>query len=259
MMRYYCSQVNDKSVDKNIKVFGWVAKRRDHGGIIFVDLRDHSGILQLVFNPDNKDLFEKAESIRSEFVICVQGTVNKRLEGAVNKDIPSGSIEIIVSKLEILNKSENPPFKINDPNVNEDQRLQYRYLDIRNDKMQNNIRFRSKLVASIREYFYSRDFIDVETPVLTKTTPEGARDYLVPSRVHERKFFALPQSPQLFKQTLMVGGMDKYFQIARCFRDEDLRADRQPEFTQLDVELSFVNEEDIILLVEGLCLSLIHI
>ena len=253
MMRYYCSQVNDKSVDKNIKVFGWVAKRRDHGGIIFVDLRDHSGILQLVFNPDNKDLFEKAESIRSEIVICVQGTVNKRLEGAVNKDIPSGSIEIIVSKLEILNKSENPPFKINDPNVNEDQRLQYRYLDIRNDKMQNNIRFRSKLVASIREYFYSRDFIDVETPVLTKTTPEGARDYLVPSRVHERKFFALPQSPQLFKQTLMVGGIDKYFQIAKCFRDEDLRSDRQPEFTQLDVEMSFVSEEDIILLVEGLC------
>ena len=253
MMRYYCSQVNDKSIDKDIKVFGWVAKRRDHGGIIFVDLRDHTGILQLVFNPDNKDLFEKAESIRSEFVICVQGTVNKRLEGAVNKDIPSGSIEIIVSKLEILNKSDNPPFKINDPNVNEDQRLQYRYLDIRNDKMQHNIRFRSKLVASIREYFYSRDFIDVETPVLTKTTPEGARDYLVPSRVHERKFFALPQSPQLFKQTLMVGGMDKYFQIAKCFRDEDLRADRQPEFTQLDVELSFVSEEDIILLVEGLC------
>ena len=252
-MRYYCSQVNDKSIDKNIKVFGWVAKRRDHGGIIFIDLRDHTGILQLVFNPDNKDLFKKAESIRSEFVICVQGTVNKRLEGSVNKDIPSGSIEIIVSKLEILNKSENPPFKINDPHVNEDQRLQFRYLDIRNDKMQNNIRFRSKLVASIREYFYTRDFIDVETPVLTKTTPEGARDYLVPSRVHERKFFALPQSPQLFKQTLMVGGIDKYFQIAKCFRDEDLRSDRQPEFTQLDVEMSFVSEEDIIFLVEGLC------
>ena len=252
MKRYYSNQVNDKHVNEDIKVFGWVAKRRDHGGIIFIDLRDHTGIIQLVFNPDNKKLFQMAESIRSEYVLCIQGTVNSRLEGAVNKDIDSGTIEIIVSKLEILNKSDHPPFKINDLDVNEDQRLQHRYLDIRNNTMQRNIRFRSKLVASIRDYFYSKDFVDIETPILTKTTPEGARDYLVPSRIHARKFFALPQSPQLFKQTLMVGGVDKYFQIAKCFRDEDLRSDRQPEFTQLDVELSFVEEEDIINLVEGL-------
>ena len=253
MKRYYSNQVNDKHISKDIKVFGWVAKRRDHGGIIFIDLRDHTGIIQLVFNPDNKQLFEMAESIRSEYVLCIEGAVNPRLEGAINKEIASGTIEIIVSKLEILNKSDNPPFKINDSDVNEDQRLQYRYLDIRNNSMQKNIRFRSKLVASIRNYFYSKNFVDIETPILTKTTPEGARDYLVPSRIHARKFFALPQSPQLFKQTLMVGGIDKYFQIAKCFRDEDLRSDRQPEFTQLDIELSFVDEEDIISLVEGLC------
>ena len=253
MIRHYCNQVNDKDIDKKIKIYGWVAKRRDHGGIIFVDLRDHTGILQLVFNPDDKNLFRNAESIRSEYVLCVEGHVNKRLDGAINKEIATGSIEIIVSKLDILNKSDNPPFKVNDPDINEDMRLQYRYLDIRNDAMQKNIRFRSKLVAIIREYFYSKDFVDIETPILTKTTPEGARDYLVPSRVHERRFFALPQSPQLFKQTLMMGAIDKYFQIAKCFRDEDLRSDRQPEFTQLDVELSFVEQNDIISLVEDLC------
>ena len=253
MKRYYCNEVNDKHIKNTVKVFGWVAKRRDHGGIIFIDLRDHTGIVQLVFNPDDQGLFKLAESIRSEYVICIEGTVSPRLEGAINSEIASGSIEIIVSSMDILNKSDNPPFKINDINVNEDQRLQYRYLDLRNNIMQKNIRFRSKLIASIREYFYSNDFIDIETPILTKTTPEGARDYLVPSRVHERKFFALPQSPQLFKQTLMIGGIDKYFQIAKCFRDEDLRSDRQPEFTQLDVEASFVDEEDVITLVEGLC------
>jgi len=240
MKRYYCGQINDKNVNEKTKTYGWVSKRRDHGGIIFIDLRDHTGILQLVFNPDDKDVFKIAESIRSEYVIYVEGIVNKRLEGADNKDIPSGSIEIIASKLDILNKSDNPPFKINDSEVNEDQRLQYRYLDMRSDAMQKNIRFRSKLIASIREYFLDQDFVEIETPILTKTTPEGARDYLVPSRVHEKQFFALPQSPQLFKQTLMIGGVDKYFQIAKCFRDEDLRSDRQPEFTQLDIELSFV-------------------
>lgn len=253
MKRYYCNEVNDKHIKNTVKVFGWVAKRRDHGGIIFIDLRDHTGIVQLVLNPENQNLFKMAESIRSEYVICIEGTVSPRLEGAINHEISSGSIEIIVSSLDILNKSNNPPFKINDINVNEDQRLQYRYLDLRNNIMQKNMRFRSKLIATIREYFYSNDFIDIETPILTKTTPEGARDYLVPSRVHERKFFALPQSPQLFKQTLMIGGMDKYFQIAKCFRDEDLRSDRQPEFTQLDVEAAFVDEEDIMTLVEGLC------
>ena len=252
MKRYYCGQINDKNVNEKIKTYGWVSKRREHGGIIFIDLRDHTGILQLVFNPDDKDVFKIAESIRSEYVIYVEGIVNKRLEGADNKDIPSGSIEIIASKLDILNKSENPPFKINDSDVNEDQRLQYRYLDMRSDAMQKNIRFRSKLIASIREYFLDQDFVEIETPILTKTTPEGARDYLVPSRLHEKQFFALPQSPQLFKQTLMIGGVDKYFQIAKCFRDEDLRSDRQPEFTQLDIELSFVKEKDIICLIENL-------
>ena len=252
MKNYHCNEITENILNKEIKLSGWVGKRRDHGGIIFVDLRDYTGIVQLVFNPEDKELFMKAESIRSEFVIEIRGMVNPRLEGTVNDDLATGKIEIIVSSLRILNKSETPPFKINDDNVNEDQRLQYRYLDMRSDKMQKTIRFRSKLIQIIRNYFYSKEFVDIETPILTKTTPEGARDYLVPSRVHPKEFFALPQSPQLFKQTLMIGGLDKYFQIAKCFRDEDLRSDRQPEFTQLDVELSFTDEEEIIQIVEEL-------
>ena len=252
MKNYHCNEITENILNKEIKLSGWVGKRRDHGGIIFVDLRDYTGIVQLVFNPEDKELFMKAESIRSEFVIEIRGMVNPRLEGTVNDDLATGKIEIIVSSLQILNKSETPPFKINDDNVNEDQRLQYRYLDMRSDKMQKTIRFRSKLIQIIRNYFYSKEFVDIETPILTKTTPEGARDYLVPSRVHPKEFFALPQSPQLFKQTLMIGGLDKYFQIAKCFRDEDLRSDRQPEFTQLDVELSFTDEEEIIQIVEEL-------
>ena len=252
MKNYHCNEITESILNQEIKLSGWVSKRRDHGGIIFVDLRDYTGIVQLVFNPEDKELFIKAESIRSEFVIEIRGMVNPRLEGTVNDDLATGKIEIIVSSLQILNKSETPPFKINDDNVNEDQRLQYRYLDMRSDKMQKTIRFRSKLIQIIRNYFYSKEFVDIETPILTKTTPEGARDYLVPSRVHPKEFFALPQSPQLFKQTLMIGGLDKYFQIAKCFRDEDLRSDRQPEFTQLDVELSFTDEEEIIQIVEEL-------
>ena len=252
MKNYHCNEITENILNQEIELSGWVSKRRDHGGIIFVDLRDYTGIVQLVFNPEDKELFMKAESIRSEFVIEVKGMVNHRLEGTINNDLATGKIEIIVSSLKILNKSETPPFKINDNNVNEDQRLQYRYLDMRSDKMQKTIRFRSKLIQAIRNYFYSKEFVDVETPILTKTTPEGARDYLVPSRVHSKEFFALPQSPQLFKQTLMIGGLDKYFQIAKCFRDEDLRSDRQPEFTQLDVELSFTDEEEIIQIVEEL-------
>ena len=252
MKNYHCNEITENILNQEIKLSGWVGKRRDHGGIIFVDLRDYTGIVQLVFNPEDKELFMKAESIRSEFVIEIRGMVNPRLEGTVNDDLVTGKIEIIVSSLQILNKSETPPFKINDDNVNEDQRLQYRYLDMRSDKMQKTIRFRSKLIQIIRNYFYSKEFVDIETPILTKTTPEGARDYLVPSRVHPKEFFALPQSPQLFKQTLMIGGLDKYFQIAKCFRDEDLRSDRQPEFTQLDVELSFTDEEEIIQIVEEL-------
>ncbi len=252
MKNYHCNEITENILNQEIKLSGWAGKRRDHGGIIFVDLRDYTGIVQLVFNPEDKELFMKAESIRSEFVIEIRGMVNPRLEGTVNDDLATGKIEIIVSSLQILNKSETPPFKINDGNVNEDQRLQYRYLDMRSDKMQKTIRFRSKLIQIIRNYFYSKEFVDIETPILTKTTPEGARDYLVPSRVHPKEFFALPQSPQLFKQTLMIGGLDKYFQIAKCFRDEDLRSDRQPEFTQLDVELSFTDEEEIIQIVEEL-------
>jgi aspartyl-tRNA synthetase len=252
MKNYHCNEITENILNQEIKLSGWVGKRRDHGGIIFVDLRDYTGIVQLVFNPEDKELFMKAESIRSEFVIEIEGMVNPRLEGTVNDDLATGKIEIIVSSLQILNKSATPPFKINDDNVNEDQRLQYRYLDMRSDKMQKTIRFRSKLIQIIRNYFYSKEFVDIETPILTKTTPEGARDYLVPSRVHPKEFFALPQSPQLFKQTLMIGGVDKYFQIAKCFRDEDLRSDRQPEFTQLDVELSFTDEEEIIQIVEEL-------
>ena len=252
MKNYHCNQITENILNQEVQLSGWISKRRDHGGIIFVDLRDYTGIVQLVFNPDDKELFIEAESIRSEFVIKVKGVVSDRLEGTINKDLVTGKVEIIVSSLHILNKSETPPFKINDDNVNEDQRLQYRYLDMRSDKMQNTIRFRSKLVQTIRNYFYSKEFVDVETPILTKTTPEGARDYLVPSRVHPREFFALPQSPQLFKQTLMIGGIDRYFQIAKCFRDEDLRSDRQPEFTQLDVELSFTEEEEVIQIIEEL-------
>ena len=252
MKKYHCQEITENLLNKEIRLSGWVSKRRDHGGIIFVDLRDYTGIVQLVFNPEDKELFLKAESIRSEFVIEVKGIVSDRLEGTINNDLITGKIEIIVSSLRILNKAETPPLKINDDNVNEDQRLQYRYLDMRSDKMQKTMRFRSKLIQVIRNFFYSKEFVDVETPILTKTTPEGARDYLVPSRVHPKEFFALPQSPQLFKQTLMIGGMDKYFQIAKCFRDEDLRSDRQPEFTQLDVELSFTDEEEIIQLIEEL-------
>tara|TARA_Y100000996_G_scaffold174843_1_gene135929 strand:+ start:429 stop:2192 length:1764 start_codon:yes stop_codon:yes gene_type:complete len=251
-MRQYCSHITKEKVGKNVELFGWVSKRRDHGGIIFIDLRDFSGLVQLVFSPDNQEIFAKAESIRSEYVIHVEGLISERSAETVNNELSSGMVEIEVNKLMILNKAETPPFKINDENVNEDQRLEYRYLDMRSNKMQNNMRFRSNLIRCIREYFYSENFIDVETPVLTKTTPEGARDYLVPSRINQNQFYALPQSPQLFKQTLMIGGIDKYFQIAKCFRDEDLRSDRQPEFTQLDVELSFVHEDDIKNLIERL-------
>ena len=252
MKKYLCTDICESLLDKEITVYGWVSTRRDHGGVIFLDLRDYSGILQLVFHPDNKPIFEVAENIRSEYVLLVTGTVRKRPEGTINNDLKTGKIEIDVKSVVVLNKSKTPPIQINDEELNEEQRLQFRHLDIRSNRMQNNLRFRSKLIAIIRNFFYEREFVDVETPVLTKTTPEGARDYLVPSRIYANKFFALPQSPQLFKQTLMIGGLDKYFQIAKCFRDEDLRADRQPEFTQLDLEMSFVEEKDIMNLCEEL-------
>ncbi|MED5274621.1 MAG: aspartate--tRNA ligase [Pseudomonadota bacterium] len=252
MKKYLCTDICESLLNKEITVYGWVSTRRDHGGVIFLDLRDYSGVLQLVFHPDNKPIFEVAENIRSEYVLQVTGTVCKRPEGTINNDLKTGKIEIDVKSVVVLNKSKTPPIQINDEELNEEQRLQFRHLDIRSNHMQNNLRFRSKLIAIIRNFFYEREFVDVETPVLTKTTPEGARDYLVPSRIYANKFFALPQSPQLFKQTLMIGGLDKYFQIAKCFRDEDLRADRQPEFTQLDLEMSFVEEKDIMNLCEEL-------
>ena len=252
MKRTYCGEIDNKSINEILTVKGWVNTRRDHGGVIFIDLRDHTGILQIVFNPDAKKIFDIAQSLRSEYVLEITGTIKKRLEGTINNDMLTGEIELIAEKLLILNTSKTPPFQINDGKTNEDLRLQYRYIDLRGSKMQDNLRFRSKLYNAIRNHLCSHNFNEIETPILTKPTPEGARDYLVPSRVHKTNFFALPQSPQLFKQLLMISGMDKYFQIAKCFRDEDLRADRQPEFTQLDIECSFSNEDDIINLTESL-------
>ncbi len=251
-MKILSKDISEKDIEKIVTLSGWVNKRRDHGGIIFVDLRDHTGIVQIVFNPDNKDIFKEAEMLRSEFVISITGTIKARSEDTINEDIPSGKIEVTADHLVIHNKSETPPFMINDHNVSEDLKLQFRYIDLRSKKIQNNLKFRSDLIKVIRDYFHEHEFIDIETPILTKTTPEGARDYLVPSRLKNGSFFALPQSPQIFKQTLMIGGLEKYYQIARCFRDEDLRSDRQPEFTQLDVELAFATEEKIIDLTENL-------
>ena len=252
MKSLYQHKINQDNIGEVVTVAGWVSKRRDHGGVIFIDLRISNNIIQAVFNPEHKDSFIIAERLRSEYVVEVSGIVRERSKDNINKNLSSGNVEIVVDKIILLNESKTPPFSINDLSVNEDQRLKYRYMDMRGEQLQKNIRFRSKLIESIRNFFYSRDFIDIETPILTKTTPEGARDYLVPSRVHPGDFFALPQSPQIFKQTLMIGGIDKYFQIARCFRDEDLRADRQPEFTQLDVELAFADEDIISSLIEDL-------
>ena len=252
MNRTYCGSIDSKSIDKRITVNGWVNTRRDHGGVIFIDLRDHTGVLQVVFNPDSEETFKNAQNLRSEYVLELTGIIKKRLEGTINKDMPTGEVELIVDELIIQNISKTPPFKIDDEKTNEDLRLQYRYIDLRGSKMQENLRFRSKLYNTIRNHLDEQSFNEIETPILTKPTPEGARDYIVPSRVHKASFFALPQSPQLFKQMLMISGFDKYYQIAKCFRDEDLRADRQPEFTQLDIECSFCKEEDIMKLSESL-------
>tara|TARA_Y100000768_G_scaffold388574_1_gene385298 strand:- start:3431 stop:5191 length:1761 start_codon:yes stop_codon:yes gene_type:complete len=252
MQRTYCGNVDSTNVNDKLRLNGWVNTRRDHGGVIFIDLRDHTGILQIVFNPDKKEVFDKAQSLRTEYVIEIIGTIKERLEGTINNDMPTGKIELIVEDMNVLNSAKNPPFKVNDLNVNEDLRLKYRYIDLRGQNMQDNLRFRSKLYNTIRNHLCDSEFNEIETPILTKPTPEGARDYIVPSRLHRTNFFALPQSPQLFKQILMISGLDKYFQIAKCFRDEDLRADRQPEFTQLDIECSFYDEEKIMQLSESL-------
>ncbi|MEL6949892.1 MAG: aspartate--tRNA ligase [Pseudomonadota bacterium] len=251
MRTHYCGQVDEHLVDETITVTGWVHRRRDHGGVIFVDLRDREGLLQIVFNPGDDAMFADAERLRSEFVLKATGSVRQRPEGMQNPGMASGQVELVVRELEILNTSETPPFH-HDEQTNEELRLTYRYLDLRKAHMMENLRLRHRVTQSMRRYLDGAGFVDVETPMLTRATPEGARDYIVPSRTHPGKFFALPQSPQIFKQLLMMSGLDRYYQIVRCFRDEDLRADRQPEFTQLDIEMSFVDEETVTGLMEGM-------
>ncbi|MFZ0219256.1 MAG: aspartate--tRNA ligase [Candidatus Aquirickettsiella sp.] len=250
---HYCLELNPNLVNEAVQVCGWVHHRRDHGGIIFIDLRDRSGLLQVVFNPDQVELFKQAETLRNEYVVQISGKVCLRPKGTENANLKSGNIELLATQLIILNQSASLPISINAYTpVSEEVALRYRYLDLRRPEVQERFRLRTKVVQLMRRFYEERGFLDIETPVLTKATPEGARDYLVPSRVHPGEFYALPQSPQLFKQLLMMSGFDRYYQIVRCFRDEDLRADRQPEFTQLDMEMSFCNEEDIQTLNESL-------
>lgn len=253
MRSHYCGQLNESHIDQTVTLCGWVHRRRDHGGVIFLDLRDREGIAQVVIDPDTEEAFALAEKVRSEFVLKVTGRVRLRPEGTQNPEMPTGMVEMLGKELEILNASETPPFQLDEhTNVGEDVRLKYRYMDLRRPEIQNRLAFRSKVTTAIRNILDAEGFLDVETPILTKATPEGARDYLVPSRTYPGSFFALPQSPQLFKQLLMVAGMDRYYQIAKCFRDEDLRADRQPEFTQIDIEASFVDEEDVMAVAENM-------
>jgi len=250
---HHCGTINTAHLHTQVTIMGWVHKRRDLGGLIFIDVRDVTGIVQCVFHPDQPTCYEKAKDVRNEYVIAVTGTVAQRDDKNINKNMTTGEIEIITSHALILNVSEPLPIQLHE-NVlaEEDLRLKYRYLDIRREKLQKNLILRHNMIYHIREYLHQKHFYEIETPILCKSTPEGARDYLVPSRIHQGKYFALPQSPQIYKQLLMIGGMDRYFQIARCFRDEDLRADRQPEFTQLDIEMSYVTTEDIYALIEGL-------
>ena len=250
-----CADLDASSVDREVRLCGWVQRRRDHGGVIFIDLRDRSGLVQVVFDPDRVDTFAIAESVRGEYVLQVLGRVRMRPEGTLNPDLPTGAIELLGLEISVLNSADPLPFPIEDPDTGEALRLRYRYLDLRSDRMQRNLRLRHQVIRALRGYLDDREFVEMETPILTRSTPEGARDYLVPSRVHPGQFFALPQSPQLFKQLLMVSGFERYYQIARCFRDEDLRADRQPEFTQLDIEMSFVEESDIIAAMEEMVRS----
>ena len=250
MRTHYCGELNSGHIGQEIELCGWVHRRRDHGGVIFLDLRDRAGLAQIVFDPDRAESFAIADSVRNEFVIKITGKVRHRPEGTINSDLTTGEIEILGHAIEILNKSKTPPIQIDDEHVHDDIKLRYRYIDLRRSLMQKNLRLRAKIVKELRAFLDNKGFLDIETPMLTKATPEGARDYLVPSRTQPGNFFALPQSPQLFKQLLMIAGMDRYYQIARCFRDEDLRADRQPEFTQLDIETSFLNEDDITSLME---------
>ncbi len=252
MRTTYTGLVDSKYIDQIVTITGWVHRRRDHGGVIFVDLRDREGIAQVVIDPDRPEAFRLAETLRNEFCIRVTGIVRARPEGTTNKDMVSGGIEIFAHEIEIYNASLTPPFMIDEENVNEEVRLKYRYLDLRRPQMAKNLMLRAKVARAAREYLDERGFVDIETPVLYKSTPEGAREFLVPSRMHDGQFYALPQSPQLFKQLLMIAGFDRYYQIVKCFRDEDLRADRQPEFTQIDIETSFLTEFDVQDMMEGL-------
>jgi aspartyl-tRNA synthetase len=252
MRTHYCGELGAALVERTITLCGWAHRRRDHGGVIFIDLRDREGLAQIVCDPGHAQAFAAAERVRAEFVLRVTGKVRRRPEGSVNPELRSGEVEVLAHELEILNASLAPPFQIDETNLSESTRLTYRVLDLRREPMQRNLRLRYRAAMAVRNYLDAHGFIDIETPVLTRSTPEGARDYLVPSRVHPGQFFALPQSPQLFKQLLMVAGFDRYYQIVKCFRDEDLRADRQPEFTQIDIETSFLDERGIQALMEGL-------
>ncbi|PFG54902.1 aspartyl-tRNA synthetase [Marinobacter sp. LV10R520-4] len=257
MRSHYCGEINESHIDQEVTLCGWVHRRRDHGGVIFLDLRDRDGISQVVVDPDVPESFALAEKVRSEYVVKITGRVRRRPAGTENSNMATGQVELLGKEVTILNAAATPPFPLDEHvDVGEDVRLRYRFIDLRRPEMLNRLRFRSRVTSYIRNYLDSNGFMDVETPILTRATPEGARDYLVPSRTHEGSFFALPQSPQLFKQMLMVSGLDRYYQIAKCFRDEDLRADRQPEFTQIDVEASFVNEEDLMNLNEGMIRAL---
>ena len=252
MRSHYCGLVDRTLLGQTVSLCGWVHRRRDHGGVIFIDLRDREGLVQIVCDPDRAETFATADSLRNEFVIRVEGRVRERPAGTVNANLVSGEIEVLATSLEVLNASQTPPFMMDDEGLSENVRLQYRFLDLRRPQMQNHLRLRHRAARAIRNYLDSNGFIDIETPMLYKSTPEGAREFLVPSRMHDGQFYALPQSPQLFKQLLMVAGYDRYYQIVKCFRDEDLRADRQPEFTQIDIETSFLGEREIQDLMEGL-------
>jgi len=253
MRTHYCGELNDSHIDQTVSLCGWVHRRRDHGGVIFLDLRDRDGITQVVFDPDTVESFARAEQVRNEFVVRVQGLVRARPAGTENHDMTTGKIEVLGKELEILNAADTPPFQLDEHTaVSEDVRLRNRFIDLRRPEMFSRMRMRSRITSSIRRYLDDNGFLDIETPILTRATPEGARDYLVPSRTHPGNFFALPQSPQLFKQLLMVAGMDRYYQVAKCFRDEDLRADRQPEFTQIDMETSFLDEDQIMSISENM-------
>ena len=256
MRTNYCGLIGTQYLNQTVTLFGWVHRRRDHGGVIFIDMRDREGLVQIVCDPDNVLAFQRAEKIRNEFVLKITGLVRPRPEGTINTNLISGEIEVLTQSIEILNTSLTPPFMMDDENLSETVRLEHRYLDLRRPQMQKNLRLRHKVTMEIRKFLDQKDFIDVETPILTKSTPEGARDYLVASRTNSGHFFALPQSPQLFKQLLMVSGFDRYYQITKCFRDEDLRADRQPEFTQIDIETSFLKEPEIMVLMEEMICNL---